>query len=349
MKGWIVAATAALAFAITTTPVHADPGGRGLDHGDADRPHDRAPEASAVDYPGAKWLAAHKSNYTNANRPKSDPITTVVVHTTQGSYEGTKAWFRNPKSQVTTHYVIRSKDGEITQMVHEADIAWHAGNWDVNTRSIGIEHEGYVDNPKKWYTDAMYRSSAKLVAAICDKYRIPVDRKHIIGHVEVPGADHTDPGKGWDWNKYLTFVRDAMEPKPAPIKLNNETHNSTASGAWQSRHQGGDYGPDYAYASPVAKSDPFWYDATIPARGRYRVEVWFPADARHNARTPYILNTAGDGPWQTVYVDQRTGGGAWQTIGTFDFDAGSYQAVAVSRWTDGTGLVVADGVKLTRE
>ena len=29
-------------------------------------------------------------------------------------------------------------------MVAEQDIAWHAGNWDYNTRAIGIEHEGYA-------------------------------------------------------------------------------------------------------------------------------------------------------------------------------------------------------------
>ena len=41
--------------------------------------------------------------------------------------------------------------------MHEADIAWHAGNWTYNTRSIGIEHEGYVGE-SGWFTDAMYRA-----------------------------------------------------------------------------------------------------------------------------------------------------------------------------------------------
>lgn len=40
------------------------------------------------------------------------------------------------------------------------------------------------------FTDAMYAASARLTAAVCGRYGIPVDRAHIIGHVEVPGTDH---------------------------------------------------------------------------------------------------------------------------------------------------------------
>ena len=36
-----------------------------------------------------------------------------------------------------------------------------------------------------------------------------MDRKHIIGHVEVPGTDHTDPGPHWDWDRYMRLVREA--------------------------------------------------------------------------------------------------------------------------------------------
>jgi N-acetyl-anhydromuramyl-L-alanine amidase AmpD len=89
--------------------------------------------------------------------------------------------------------------------VGERDVAWHAGNWDYNTRSIGIEHEGWVDKPA-YFTNAMYEESAKLTAAICAKYAIPKDRSHILAHYEVPGSDHTDPGPNWDWTRYMRLV-----------------------------------------------------------------------------------------------------------------------------------------------
>ena len=116
-----------------------------------------------ADYPQAHWLAASSSNYTTANRPLSGPINMVVIHVTDGSYAGTLQWFRNPRAHATTQYVIRSSDGDVTQMVREKDEAWHSGNGDVNDRSIGIEHEGFT-NTCSWMTDAMYRSSAQLSA-----------------------------------------------------------------------------------------------------------------------------------------------------------------------------------------
>lgn len=159
-----------------------------------------------------QFVPASSSNYTNGSRTS---IKYVVIHTTEGSYSGSISWFQNSSAQVSAHYVIRSSDGQITQMVQEEDTAWHAGDWGTNSTSIGIEHEGYVADPGKWYTEAMYQNSADLTRDICDRYGIPKDRTHIIGHYEVPGCKsgngggagcHTDPGSGWDWNKYMALV-----------------------------------------------------------------------------------------------------------------------------------------------
>lgn len=158
-----------------------------------------------VDHPGAEWRPASGSNYTSSNRPKSHPVDHVVIHVSQETFTDTLAIFRDPRRSVSAHYVVRSSDGHLAQCVREADIAWHAGNWDYNTRSIGIEHEGWVDQPA-YFTDALYAGSAALTSAICARYGIPKDRAHIIGHHEVPGSDHTDPGPLWDWNRYLALV-----------------------------------------------------------------------------------------------------------------------------------------------
>ncbi|MFF5103636.1 N-acetylmuramoyl-L-alanine amidase [Streptomyces sp. NPDC000134] len=161
--------------------------------------------ARAADYPDAEWQPASSSNYTRSSRPTAYPVDYVVVHVTQETYADTLAIFRDPQKKVSAHYVVRSADGHIAQCVREADIAWHAGNWDYNTRSIGIEHEGWVDQPR-YFTDALYERSAALTAALCDRYGIRKDRAHIIGHHEVPGSDHTDPGPLWDWTRYIRLV-----------------------------------------------------------------------------------------------------------------------------------------------
>ncbi|MCX4474595.1 N-acetylmuramoyl-L-alanine amidase [Micromonospora sp. NBC_01655] len=159
----------------------------------------------STDYGPAAWAPASTSNYTVASRPSTYRINYIVIHTTQGSYASAISWFQNPAAQVSAHYTFRSSDGAVTQSVREKDVAWHAGNWTYNTQSVGIEHEGYVDNPS-WYTDSMYRASAALTRTLADRYGIPKDRAHIIGHSQVPGATHTDPGPNWNWTYYMQLV-----------------------------------------------------------------------------------------------------------------------------------------------
>jgi N-acetyl-anhydromuramyl-L-alanine amidase AmpD len=162
-------------------------------------------QSQAVDYLPAEWQPATPSNYTASSRPTTYTVDRVVIHVTQTTYTQALSVFQNPKKRVSAHYVVRSADGHVAQCVREADVAWHAGNWDHNTRSIGIEHEGWVDRPA-YFTNALYERSARLTASVCDRYGIPKDRAHIIGHHEVPGSDHTDPGPAWDWVRYVRLV-----------------------------------------------------------------------------------------------------------------------------------------------
>jgi N-acetyl-anhydromuramyl-L-alanine amidase AmpD len=160
-----------------------------------------------LDYAPARWVAASEANWRRADRPDDYGVDRVIIHVTQGSYASAVRVFQDPAHQAATHYVV-GRNGRVTQMIRELDVAYHAGNRSFNERSVGIEHEGFVDRPQD-FTAAMYESSARLTAAICERYGIPVDREHIIGHVEVPGTDHTDPGPHWDWPRYMELVRGA--------------------------------------------------------------------------------------------------------------------------------------------
>ncbi|MFE8008114.1 N-acetylmuramoyl-L-alanine amidase [Streptomyces sp. NPDC057418] len=167
-----------------------------------------------LDFAGARWVAASEANWRRADRPDDYGVDRVIVHVTQGSFASAVKVFQDPAHQAATHYIV-GQNGRVTQMIRELDVAYHAGNRSYNERSIGIEHEGFVDRPQD-FTPAMYASSARLTAAICARYGIPVDREHIIGHVEVPGTDHTDPGPHWDWDRYMKLVRAASRTAKAP-------------------------------------------------------------------------------------------------------------------------------------
>ncbi|MFE0102329.1 N-acetylmuramoyl-L-alanine amidase [Streptomyces sp. NPDC059009] len=151
-------------------------------------------------------------NHDLADRPKSQSIDTIVIHDTEGRWDGVLKLVQDP-TYVSWNYTLRSTDGHIAQHVKAKDVAWHAGNWYVNSKSVGLEHEGFLAAPDTWYTEAMYRSSARLVKYLAKKYGIPLDRQHIIGHDNVQGTTtatikgmHTDPGPYWDWAHYFDLL-----------------------------------------------------------------------------------------------------------------------------------------------
>lgn len=173
---------------------------------------------ASEDYGPAIWDPAYSGNYTVGRG--GNAITYVIVHIIQGSYNGCISWFKNPSAKVSAHYVV-SRGGNITQMVRNSNTGWHAGNWTYNQRSIGIEHEGYVTDQS--FSDAMYRSSAALVRYICNRYGIPTDRAHILGHNEVPGATHTDPGPNWNWSLFMSYVNSRTEAPATSISESEDT------------------------------------------------------------------------------------------------------------------------------
>ncbi|MFF8594116.1 N-acetylmuramoyl-L-alanine amidase [Streptomyces sp. NPDC015220] len=157
-------------------------------------------------------------NHDLGDRPKSQSIRYIVIHDTEGRWDGVINLVQDP-TYVSWNYTLRSTDGHIAQHVKAEDVAWHAGNWYVNAKSVGLEHEGFLASPDAWYTEAMYRASARLVKYLAGKYGIPLDRQHILGHDTVPGPTtgtipgmHTDPGPYWDWRHYFELLGRPFEP-----------------------------------------------------------------------------------------------------------------------------------------
>lgn len=171
------------------------------------------PQPQSLDYGPALWVA---SPYHSTRSSYSS----VTIHTAQGSYAGTISWFQNNPYSVSAHYVIRSSDGQVTQMVRENRAGHHVRSH--NPTTLGIEHEGYVNN-SSWYTTAMYNSSAALVRHFCARYSgincaaayngsahssvvvLPTSVS-IKGHQHYSGQTHTDPGINWDWRRYYGLL-----------------------------------------------------------------------------------------------------------------------------------------------
>ena len=77
-------------------------------------------------------------NYSSRN---GQPITHIVIHHTDAlDAEGTIAWFQNPASQVSAHYVV-GRDGKCFQMVKDANKAWHIYTHNAYTLGIEVVHK----------------------------------------------------------------------------------------------------------------------------------------------------------------------------------------------------------------
>ncbi|HEU4404514.1 MAG TPA: peptidoglycan recognition family protein [Polyangiaceae bacterium] len=172
------------------------------------------PAPAPAGAPGVPYVGASGASHRPPEKPGPRPITHLIVHTTELPFAATVGYFRAPRTGVGSHYGLRAQDGFAVQFIDEADVAFHDACF--NEHSVGIEHEAMSGAGRVWFSDELYRASARLVADIAARRGIAPDREHILGHGEAPDcSDHTDPGPDWDWGRYLRYVREAYDAHPA--------------------------------------------------------------------------------------------------------------------------------------
>lgn len=229
----------------------------------------------AVGAPSVVWNAS--PNYTNSARETTYDIDSIVIHTTEGAdsngdgyysecYTQAINWFKNSSSGVSAHYVI-APWGEITQMVADEDIAWHATYY--NKRSIGIECAGFAGKANTW-TPELLAALTDLVAWLCQQYGVavvhPTDDANtwggwygntgIIGHYQVQTSGSaaaasystkTDPGVYFPWSSFVAGVKAKFAPD-VPANLSALGYLTGGQGA-----------ADFSW-SPSAGATAYWLD-----------------------------------------------------------------------------------------
>ena len=148
-------------------------------------------------------------NFSKKTRSKTK-IKYVIFHYTgmQTEIESLKR-LRNIKTKVSCHYHINRK-GEISQLVKENRVAWHAGKsrWkdlkNLNESSIGIELEnkghrfGYQNFP-----NLQIKSLIKLCKRLKKKYNFK--KENFLGHSDISPMRKIDPGEKFPWNKLSKY------------------------------------------------------------------------------------------------------------------------------------------------
>jgi N-acetyl-anhydromuramyl-L-alanine amidase AmpD len=182
---------------------------------------------AVAQFPGAEWIPTSCNSKCTPGRDGNN-VQYIVIHDTEGGWDASVSTLQNDPNK-SVQYIVGT-DGRTAQFVTEETTAWHAGNFYFNQRSIGIEHVGKSTQP---YTEANYVASAKLVNHLADKYGVPRDRAHIIGHDQIPDGKilpqsaapcsdsprtcegnmaygglghHTDPGV-WEWATYMERIK----------------------------------------------------------------------------------------------------------------------------------------------
>lgn len=109
-------------------------------------------------------------------------INKILVHHNCGNLSVKDCYDVWQTRAASAHYQVDA-NGVVGQLVWDADTAWHAGNWDANTTSIGIEHADISNSP--WQiSEATLDNGAHLVAALCHYYKLgrPAWRVNVFPH-----------------------------------------------------------------------------------------------------------------------------------------------------------------------
>lgn len=147
-------------------------------------------------------------------------INKVIIHHNAGNLTIKSIWDVWQTRQASAHYQVDS-GGRIGQLVWDRDTAWHAGNWEANTTSIGIEHADISSKPWR-ISEACLDNGAHLVAAICHYYKLgrPVWGKNVFGHKHFSATECPASLAGSQHAAYMARAQywyDRMSgTKPAP-------------------------------------------------------------------------------------------------------------------------------------
>ena len=148
-------------------------------------------------------------NYSDKTRQKKR-IKFVIIHYTgmQSEIASIKR-LRNSKAKVSCHYFINRK-GEITQMVKENKVAWHAGKskWrnfnNLNDSSIGIE---LVNKGHEFGYQNFSKNQIASLISLCKflKKKYMIKKENFLGHSDIAPLRKLDPGEKFPWRRLSKY------------------------------------------------------------------------------------------------------------------------------------------------
>ena len=134
----------------------------------------------------------------------------VIIHYTgmQSEIESLER-LKDKLSKVSCHYLINRK-GDLTQMVNDNKVAWHAGKskWknfnNLNKFSLGIE---LVNRGHKFKYENFSLPQINRLIKLCKKLKkkYKIKPQNFLGHSDIAPLRKVDPGEKFPWKKLSKF------------------------------------------------------------------------------------------------------------------------------------------------
>lgn len=130
----------------------------------------------------------------------------VVIHwwglPKDANPDGVVNWLCNPNAQVSAHIVTTGTGRRVWQLVADTNTAWHAGTWNANISTIGIEADPRC-------RDEDYDVLAEVIANLWKYYgKLPLYRHSDFIATQCPG--------NYDLNRLRALAEEKLNPKPKP-------------------------------------------------------------------------------------------------------------------------------------
>lgn len=183
------------------------------------------PKPAKPTYPGASWW--HHSPNSDPRRA-GDKVQYFVIHhvAATSSVAQLRDRFMKPNDNNVSPNWLVGADGSVSEIVPPDKFrAWTSGQFDYN--AVTVETQNTSGGPNWGISEESHVAIAKLVAWASKRYGFPIDRKHVIGHREVPGQATICPGPSMDIDKIVRYAKEFANPEavqpPAPDGSDNWT------------------------------------------------------------------------------------------------------------------------------
>lgn len=165
-------------------------------------------------YPGAVW-AGFSPNHSIR---ESDIDMFIIHHTTEtGDVKNLRSYMMRKNDRNVSANWLMAQNGEAHEVVPPEYRAWTSGS--IDHRAVTVETMNTSGAPNWGISKESHEGIAQILAWAHRQWGIPLDRKHVIGHKEVPGAATACPGPSMDIDWIVARaikLNTPEEPSPGP-------------------------------------------------------------------------------------------------------------------------------------